>query len=50
MDLLVVGDGDTRDEAAHFRRDDGDIAAYVCVVGAFDEATDGPPVVAEHCG
>ena len=46
MDRLVVGDRDLGDEAGDLRRDDRDIAADIGVVGALDEAPDGPPVVA----
>ena len=46
MDRLVVGDRDIGDESGHLRRDHRDVAADIGVVGAFDEAPDGPPIVA----
>ena len=46
MNVLVVGDRDLGDEAGDLRRDDGDVAADIGVVGAFDEASDRPPVMA----
>ncbi len=46
MDRLVVGDRDLGDEARDLGRDDRDVAADIGVVGALDEAPDGPPVVA----
>ncbi len=44
MDRLVIGDRDVGDDAGDFRRDHRDVAADIGVVGAFDEAPDGPPV------
>ncbi len=45
MDLLVVDDGHLRDEPSHFRCNDRDVAADIGVVGAFDEAAMGPPIM-----
>jgi hypothetical protein len=45
-DGLVVGDHDLGDQPGDLRRDDGDIAADIGIVGALDEAAHGPPMVA----
>jgi len=49
MHRLVICNGHTGDEPAHFRRDDGDIPADVRVIGALNESSNRPPVVAKCC-
>ena len=46
LNVLVVGHQNLRDKARDMRRDGGDVAAGIGVVGAFDEATHGPPIAA----
>ena len=43
---LVVGDQNLRDESGDVRRDRGDVSAYIGIVGALEETTDRPPMVA----
>lgn len=47
---LVVGQGDLRDEAGNFGSDRCDVATDIGVVGGFDEAAGGKPVMGEFCG
>ena len=46
MHRLVVGHRDLGDEARHLGRDHRDVAADIGIVGALDEAPDGPPMMA----
>ena len=47
LDGLVVHNLDRGDIALHLRRQDGDVALHVGVVGRDQEASVGPPIVAE---
>ena len=47
---LIVRDRDLYDEAGDFRRDHRNLPADIGIIGALDEATDGPPLSAIPCG
>lgn len=49
-DIVIVSDQDLGNEPGYMRRYRRDVAADIGVVGCFDEAPDGPPVVAEARG
>jgi hypothetical protein len=46
VDGLIVGNRDLADDTRDFGGDNGDVAADISVVGAFDEASDRPPLLA----